>query len=148
MSLTKPLMVITADVEAPWDLGQAGAGGRRCVPITGGKVTGEVEGEVMPGADWQTIWADGTIDLSAHYALKTASGAIIEVESVGLRAAPPEVMAALGRGERVDASRYYFRTAMRFRTSSPEHARLNKIIAFAVAERAPRGVTLTVHEVL
>ena len=67
--------------------------------------------------------------------------------SNGVRSGPPEVMERLGRGEGVDPSLYYFRTSMRFRTGAPELARLNTVLAIAVAERRANVVVLTVHEV-
>src|SRR5438876_187078 len=50
--------------------------------------------------------------------------------SFGLRHGPPEVLAALARGEAVDPSKYYCRTAPRFPTSGPPDA----ITAFSRGE--------------
>jgi hypothetical protein len=144
---TRPLLVIEAEVTAPVAVGDPGGGVRRFVPITGGRVSGAVQGRVLPGADWQTVLADGTIELEAHYALETETGARLEVISRGVRSGPPEVMQRLGRGEAVDPALYYFRTAMRFRTGAPELARLNTVLAVAVAERRASVVVLTVYEV-
>jgi hypothetical protein len=143
----RPLMVIEAEVAAPVSMGDPGGGVRRFVPITGGRVTGAVEGKVLPGADWQTVLPDGTIELFAHYALETVTGARLEVTSTGVRSGPPEVMERLGRGEAVDPQLYYFRTAMRFRTGAPEFSRLNTVLGVSVAERQANLVTLTVYEV-
>ncbi len=144
MSLeARPLLVIEADVEAPADLGA-----RRMIAITGGRVTGAVSGVVLPGADWQSVRADGALEISAHYAIRTHDGALIEVKSDGVRSGPPEVLAALGRGEAVDASRYYFRTAMRFHTAAAQHARFNGLLAVAKGERRASVVRLEVFEIL
>ena len=149
MSLaTRPFLVIEAEVAAPVTYGDAGEGVRRCIPITGGRVSGDLEGEVLPGADWQSVLPDGTIELSAHYGLMTTDGLRIEVTSTGLRAASPEVMARLAAGEAVDRDLYYFRTVMRFRTGAESLKRLNTVMAISIGERMPRGVRLEVFEVL
>jgi len=70
------------------------------------------------------------------------------VASDGLRHGPPDVIARLARGEAVDPALYYFRTAMRFETSDPALAWLNRIIAIGRGAREPRAVRLEVFEVL
>jgi hypothetical protein len=121
--------------------------GRRFIPIVGGTVAGGLEGRVLPGGDWQTIWADGRMDISAHYILDIAGHGTVEILSEGVRAGPPEVLAALGRGEAVDPGLYYFRTAIRMRTSAPGLLRLNALLALSVGERLADRVRLTVYEI-
>jgi hypothetical protein len=58
------------------------------------------------------------------------------------------VIAALARGEAVDPARYYFRTALRFETSAPALAWMNRLIAVGRGAREPRAVRLDVFEVL
>jgi hypothetical protein len=121
--------------------------GRRCIPITGGAVTGIYMGTVLPGgADWQQIGSDGTIDIDARYVLELADGRV-EVESRGLRAGPAEVLARLAKGEAVDPALYYFRTAMRFSTAAPALERLNRVLAISRGERLAGAIRLTVYEV-
>lgn len=121
--------------------------GRRCIPITGGAVTGTYLGSVLPGgADWQQIGSDGTINIDARYVLELADGRV-EVESRGLRAGPAEVLARLAKGEAVDPALYYFRTAMRFSTAAPALERLNRVLAISRGERLAGAVRLTVYEV-
>jgi hypothetical protein len=120
---------------------------RRCIPILGGVVSGRLTGEVLAGgADWQQIGGDGTIEIDARYVLRLAEG-LVEVESRGLRAGPPEVLARLAAGEAVDPALYYFRTAMRFHSAAPELAWLGRILGMASGERLAGAVRLTVHEV-
>jgi Protein of unknown function (DUF3237) len=125
-------------------LGPAPLGERRCVAILGGSVVGpELNGSIVPGgADWQWNRSDGALEISAHYMLKTADGALIEVHSNGLRHGPPEVLARLARGEDVAAHEYFFRTALRFTTGAPAHAHLNKTMGVAVGRREARRVVL------
>ncbi len=73
------------------------------IPIVGGRVSGAYTGKVLPGgADWQTIWPDGRLELEAHYALDIDGHGLVEVLSSGVRHGPPDVLAALARGEAVD----------------------------------------------
>jgi hypothetical protein len=68
--------------------------------------------------------------------------------SFGLRHGPPEVLAALARGEPVDPSTYYFRTAPRFETSAPQYEFLNRLIAIASGDRRAGGPIYTIDEIL
>lgn len=151
MSITaaEPFLIVDVEAGAPSEPGRTGAGGRRFIPLLGGRVSGEIEGEIVPGgADWQTIHDDGNLQIEAHYAFRTASGAVVEVLSSGVRAGPPEVLKRLGAGEAVDPGEYYFRTAIRFRTGAPELAYLNYRLAIARGARRPGGVRLELFEVL
>ena len=80
--------------------------------------------------------------------LRTDDGALVSMESFGLRHGPPEVIAAIGRGEVMDASTYYFRTTPRFETAHPAYAFLNRVVAVASGDRRPEGPIYTIHEVL
>jgi hypothetical protein len=59
-----------------------------------------------------------------------------------------EKLAALARGEVVDPSSYYFRTAPRFETSAPQYAFLNRLIAIASGDRRASGPICRIEEVL
>ena len=142
-------MTIEIDAGAVIDVGDPGGGQRRHVALDGGRCQGDINGRVLPGGgDWQVVAADGSIEIGAHYAIETDAGQRIEVQSAGLRTAPPEVMVRLAAGEVVDPSLYYFRTVLRFRTGDPALARLNKILTVGVGERLPGLVRLKVYEVL
>jgi hypothetical protein len=145
-----PLFRVSAEVGEVRSLGGAPGGERRVVPILGGTFTGEdLAGDVVPGgADWQWRRADGTLDIDAHYALRERSGAVIEVESRGLRTGPPAVLERLARGEAVDAAEYYFRTVLRFTTGDARLDWLNRTIGIASAARHARRVELDVYRLL
>jgi Protein of unknown function (DUF3237) len=106
-------------------------GERRYVPITGGTVSGpELNGTIVEvGVDWQVLRADGVLDIAAHYVIRLDDGALIEVQSDGVRhGAPPAPV--------------YFRTAVRFTTGHPAWLHLNKLLAVARGERLPDRVLL------
>jgi hypothetical protein len=150
MSLTpeKPFLTLDIDVGPLQIIGDTGGGVRRFVPILGGRVRGDLTGEILPGADWQIVDKDGNLEIDAHYALRTAAGQIIEVSSLGVRTGPPAVLARLAAGEAVDASQYYFRTAVRFKAAAPALRHLNHRLAVARGERRQNTVVLEVFEVL
>ncbi len=144
------LMRIAAEVGELQTMGGGPLGERRVVAITGGTFVGPaLKGEIVPGgADWQIVRADGVLDIDARYALRTEAGALIRVVSQGYRHGPPEVLAALARGEVVPANRYFFRTVMRFETGDTDLLWLNRTIAVATAERRARQVLLEAWRLL
>jgi hypothetical protein len=151
MSITaaEPFLLLEVEVGPPSQMGHIGAGTRRFIPIIGGRVSGAIRGEIIPGgADWQTIHDDGNLQLEAHYAFRTASEAVVEILSVGVRAGSPDVLKRLAAGEAVKPTEYYFRTAMRFRTGAPELAHMNHRLYVSRGERRAAVVRLEVFEVL
>ena len=86
--------------------------------------------------------------MDVRFTLRTDDGALILMRSFGLRHGPPDVIAAIGRGETVDPSTYYFRTLPRFETAHPAYSFLNGLIAVASGDRRPEGPIYTIHEVL
>jgi hypothetical protein len=145
----QPIFTVEAGLDAMLNLGSTPYGERRIIGITGGTVHGaKLQGRILPGgADWQIIRSDGAADIQARYTIEADSGAHILVNSVGLRHGPPEVLAALARGDKVDPALYYFRTVMRFETADGELGWLNRILALAQGQREARSVRLDVYEV-
>lgn len=146
----QPLFQVRAELADILHLGATPYGERRIIHILGSSVEGpRLKGTILPGgADWQIIRADGAADIRARYTIAAETGGLVLVNSEGLRHGPPEVLARLARGENVDPALYYFRTAMRFETSDPALAWLNRILALARGAREARAVRLDVYEVL
>jgi hypothetical protein len=146
----EPIFSIRCDLANILDLGPAPFGHRRVVNILGGPVTGaKLSGRVLPGgADWQIVAADGSIDVHARYTIESDAGALVQVDSKGMRHGPADVLARLGRGEDVDPSLYYFRTVMRFETAHPTMDWLNRILGLARGAREKNAVRLDVYEVM
>ena len=127
----------------PLDLGEVSQGHRRIVPLTGGTFAGpDLNGKLLPGAsaDWQIVLPDATAIADIRYTLQTDKGALLYVQSRGVRHGSPEVLARLGRGEDVDASEYTFRTSTRIETASRELDWLNKGVFISVGGRRPGRV--------
>jgi len=133
----------------PLDVGDTHWGRRRVIPITGGDFSGpRLSGTVVPGgADWQVIHADGMATIDTRYTLRAADGALISVATSGVRDGPTEVLEALTRGVAVDPRAYYFRVAIRYETSSAEHAWLNRIVAVGSAVRLADEVVYDAYAV-
>ena len=96
----------------------------------------------------QIMATDGALDIHARYTLESDAGALIQVDSRGMRHAPPDVLARLAKGEEVDPSLYYFRTMMRFETAHSSATWLNRILGIARGQREKNAVRLDVYEVL
>ena len=145
-----PIFRVHCEVADILDLGAAPFGHRRVVNLLGGTVSGpRLSGRIIPGGtDWQIMAADGAVDVHARYTVESDAGALVQVDSRGMRHGAPEVLARLARGEDVDPSLYYFRTVMRFETAHPTTLWLNRILALAKGAREKNAVKLEVFEVL
>jgi hypothetical protein len=150
MIKTRLLMMMHVKVAPVLNIGPVPHGTRRTAPLAGGTFEGQrLRGMILPGsADWQLLRSDGVLEMDLRFTLRTDDGALISMTSSGLRHGPPEIIAALGRGETVDPSAYYFRTMPRFETAHPTYSFLNRLIAVASGDRRPDGPIYTIHEVL
>src|SRR6202049_521142 len=148
---TRLLMILRVMVATPQSIGAVPQGTRRTVPITGGDFDGpRLRGSVLPGgsADWLLLRPDGVLELDLRATLRTDDGVLISMKSFGLRHGPPDVIAAIGRGETVDPADYYFRTTPRFETAHPVYAFLNRLVTVATGDRRADGPIYTIYEVL
>jgi hypothetical protein len=141
------LQVSLAEAER---VGAVPLGTRVIVPITSGHFEGPMlRGKVLPGGgDWTLLRTDGVLELDLRVTLQTEDGALIHMTSFGLRHGPAEVIAALGRGDRVDPSAYYFRTLPRFETGDPRYQHLNRLLAVSTGDRRAEGPIYTIDEIL
>jgi hypothetical protein len=134
---------LEAELGDPLDVGEVSQGRRRIVPLTGGTFTGpELNGKLLPdaSADWQIVLPDGTALGDIRYALQTEDGALLYVQSRGVRHGSAAVLGRLARGDDVDASEYVFRTSTQIETASRDLAWLNKGVFISVGGRRPGGV--------
>jgi len=144
------LITLQVQVAGPQKIGAVPHGTRVTAPIAEGRFEGpRLRGKVLPGGgDWTLLRGDGVLELDLRLTLATDDGALIHMTSFGLRHGPPEVIAALGRGETVDPATYYFRTTPRFETADPRYAFLNRLIAVSVGDRRALGPLYTIYEIL
>ena len=144
-----PLTQVICQVGPLVSLGPGPYGERRYVALGGGTVCGpELNGTLVEGGvDWQINRADGVLDIAAHYVIRADDGALIEVQSTGLRHGPAAVMARLAAGQPVARDEYYFRTLVRFSTGAAAWQHLNRILALAVGQREATLVRLDFYRV-
>jgi Protein of unknown function (DUF3237) len=137
-------------IAPPLVIGPVLMGERRIIPITGGRFEGaRLRGEIIPGgADWQIVVADGTALLEARYTMRTDDGALVYVRNVGVRHGPPEVLAAIARGEQVDPAKYYFRATPAFETGEKRYGWLNRLVAVCSGVRTREAVLLDFYAVM
>jgi hypothetical protein len=148
---TRLLMTMQVEVGTVQNIGAVPHGTRRTSPLGGGTFEGpRLRGTILPAgsADWLLLRSDGVLELDLRCTLRTDDGALISMTSFGLRHGPPDVIAAIGRGEMVDPSTYYFRTIPRFASAHPAYSFLNRLIAVASGDRRPEGPIYTIYEVL
>src|ERR1700738_476595 len=100
------LMTLQVALAGPQRIGAVPHGIRVTAPIAGGHFEGpRLRGKVLPGSgDWTLLRGDGVLELDLRVTLEADDGALIHMTSFGLRHGPPEAIAALARGESVDAS--------------------------------------------
>src|SRR5258706_8805148 len=144
------LMMLQVVVAPPQKLGAVPHGTRVIAPIASGQFEGpRLRGKVLAGSgDWTLLRGDGVLELDLRLTLETHDGALIYMRSFGLRHGPPDVIAAIGRGEPVDPATYYFRTTPRFQTAHPAYGFLNRLVSVASGDRRAEGPIYTIHEVL
>lgn len=129
---------LEAELAEPLELGDVSQGHRRIGTFAGP----ELNGKLLPGvsADWQIVLRDGTTLGDIRYTLQTDDGALLYVQSRGVRHGSAEVLARLGRGDDVDASEYTFRTSTQIETASRDLDWLNKGVFISVGGRRQGGV--------
>ena len=152
----EPAFTVDARLGPLEDHGLTRAGHRRVIAIAGGRVSGASAGlfdgpfdaEILPGgADWQVVRPDGTIEIDTRYSARTPAGEHLHFRTAGVRSGPPDVLAALLRGEDVDPASYYFRVAVYLETSAPRLAFLERSIFIASAVRGADSVSYTAYRV-
>lgn len=109
------------------------------IPITGGRVTGAISGEVQPGgADWCLYRNDGAFNVEARYWIRTDDGDIVDVVNVG-RISP---------GSSPDAVDGLFMSTPQFRTTAPALQWLTQRVFVGRAEAFGTHTTIDVFEVV
>ncbi|MDO8457373.1 MAG: DUF3237 domain-containing protein [Burkholderiaceae bacterium] len=135
---------VAAPIEAGNIIGLNSRGRRRIIPITGGTVSGQLTGRVLPGgADFQIVVSETTADLDARYILELDNGEHVFVQNRALRRGSAADIAKLVRGEPVAPEAIYFRCVPTFEVSSPELTWLTQSIFVGTGARFPDHVQLS-----
>jgi len=147
---TEFLFEVSVDLEEAQPIGSTPHGIRQIFYVKGGTVEGpKVKGEVLPGGgDWFLIRPDGAGELDVRGTLRTDDGHLIYSYYHGILHTSPEVFQRVARGETVDPSEYYFRTAPFYETGSEKYGWLNRVVAVAVGRMGPHWVGYSVYAIL
>jgi hypothetical protein len=148
---TEVLCELSADLEAPQQIGATPHGTRRIIYVKGGAFEGpKLTGKVLPGGgDWLLVRPDGASELDIRGTLQTDDDHLIYVQYRGIIHAPPAIMQRWAAGEKdTDPSLYYFRTTPVFETGSEKYGWLNRIVAVGVGRRTTTGVAYRVYAIL
>ena len=136
---------IVAEVAPNIPLDSTEAGELGFIPITGGPVSGDLEGSVVSGGgDWCLRKAPGTYRVEARYGIRTTAGSYIDVYNTGILSRPEEESGAMNHGR----PREYFMTTPVFRTTDPELAWLTRSVFVGQAVASDGATTIDVFEVL
>lgn len=142
---------IRLNTGAPLDAGSYDGQRHRVIPVLGGTVEGPgFSGEVLAGgSDMQAVrLSDGLASIMAIQTLRHADGTIVVMTNRGVRRGPPEVMAKLAAGERVDPNAYYFRALTDFQVQPGPHGWLAESVFLCVGKRFPEAVEIDVFKVI
>lgn len=131
------------------EMGEGQAGKRRIIPIIGGSVSGpHIKGKILDlGADWQTVFVDGTAELDTRYAMRTDDDALIEIRNFGYRHGPDAVMERVAAGDMVDPSEYYMRTHARLETGDKRYSWVNGMLFVGTGGRRKSSVEISLFTV-
>lgn len=151
--MNKPSLkkVTSAEIEvaASMVVGHTKLGRRQFIPIKGGKITREINGNIIDGgADSQIIRANGRTDLSARYVIETNDGELIYIENNGIRQVSERFRDRASKGEIIDPEHVYFRTVPTFETSSEKYEWLENSLFVGAALRTETKVVLDIYKVL
>lgn len=150
-SLVK-IACIEVRVTPPIILGELSGNERRLISIAGGKMTIEGQalvGTILPGgSDIQLVRSDGTIELTARYAIDFGPAGSVLIENTGIRRESTRPAAGKqGIQDGAGAEPAYFRGVMQFRAPSGELSWLNGSVFVTSGRREGATVYLDVFEV-
>jgi hypothetical protein len=146
---TRPLFVMHLKVRPLVVVGATPGVNRRIGLVPSGSFEGDrLSGQVIDGADWQAVRADGSTTLDVRLVMQTDDDALIAMTYRGVRHGPKDVIERMERGEAVDPASYYFRINPMFETAAQAYDWLNRIVAVGIGRRQADGPVYSVFEVL
>ncbi|KXS21390.1 hypothetical protein M427DRAFT_130871 [Gonapodya prolifera JEL478] len=139
------LMHVEAELMPPLEMGRGPLGYRRTVMLAGGTFHGinGLKGTVISGGgDWMLVDPNTqTAYLDTRYNLRTDDGALIYVQTKGVRHAEKDVLQkVLSPDADVDPKEYYFRLHVFLETGDPRYFWLNNLVIVASAIRTGKVV--------
>ncbi|GAA6139260.1 DUF3237 domain-containing protein [Arenicella sp. 4NH20-0111] len=143
-------MTLQVSTEKMINIGALPHGGRRIVPISGGRFSGDrLNGRVLPGgADWVLVEPDGSFRIDVRLTLETDDSQSIYMQYDGLFYAEADVLERYYSGASISEDEYYLRTQARFETSASNYQWLNHIVSVGKGRKIDGGVSYQMYHVL
>jgi Protein of unknown function (DUF3237) len=144
---TRPLLALHVELDRSIDLDPQQDEVRRTVAVRGGRVTGGLEGRVLPnGSEVHASRADGVSEIAGCYLVELEDGARFELTARGVRVSgldsrPPGIAAPM------HAERGSYRMHMRFASDAPQYHYLNSLLAVGVGTHGRALITVDVYAV-
>lgn len=136
----RSVLQLAIRVAPPMLLGGLGVTERRFISILGGTLSGSgLNGTIVPGgSDIQRVRADGTIELTARYAVDLGDDGKLLVENAGIRRPSRDR----------NSEQLYFRGVVRFDAPSGPLQWLNDSLFVSAGYREGETVHIEVFEVM
>ena len=126
------------------------AGTKIIYPITGGSITGKINGKFLPiGADFGTLISPTTFKLDVRGIIQTVDSVTIYATFTGYIYSDAETFNLLSsdKAKEVNPDKYYFRVNTFFETTSPKYDWLNHTIAIGIGKVTENGVSYKIYAV-
>ena len=141
---------LEVQVKKPIVVGQDNIAGRRqLIELVSGKLTGKVNGILLPGGvDSQIIRPDGLTELEARYGIELDNGDSLYIENKGIRRVDPAFSIEASQGKIIDPSHVYFAAVPHFEVYSEALRWLTESVFICYATRLPELVLLRFYRVV
>lgn len=111
-----------------------------------------MSGKIVPGGgDWLLMEPDDTAHIDTRYNLETDDGAIIYIQTTGIRSSKEgsdlDLHKLMNTEDKVDPNSYYFRLHAKLETGHPDYLWLNRSIIVASAVRTKTSVIYDAYKV-
>src|SRR5215212_6371946 len=143
------LATLEIELLESFHLGHTPFGSRRIDIFRGGCLKGpRIEAKILNGgSDALLRRSDGAIQPDVRLTVETGDGALIYVTYRAVRRGPPDIMAALDRGENPSPTSYYLRSVPFFETGAEDYAWLNQIVTVGVGRREPQRAIYDIFQI-
>ena len=132
------VFTIHARVDPLRPIGRIDGGELVYIPITGGEVHGEVEGEVLDGGgDWAVV-KEHLVTVEARYQFQTSDGEVVDVLNTGVAHFVDDTQGPVS----------YFACRPVFRVESPRLQHLVERVHLGWARSTPEMTAIDIFEVL
>jgi len=149
------LFHLECDMDVFHHIGPGPHGDRSTVIFKGGRFEGpRLRGEILPGGgDWEIVRDDEaagtqTAHLDTRYNLQTHDGAVIYLQTTGVRTGRKEVLEKLGEDEGIGADEFKMRLHCTMETGDERYRWVNDRVFVASSGRSGSRVIYDAYELL